>query len=46
MYAIRSYYERVARLGIPTLLVTHDPADVPDSGRVLNLSSMEDDDAG
>lgn len=39
-------FERVARLGIPTLLVTHDPADVPDSGRVLTLKGKEHDDAG
>lgn len=39
-------FERVARLGIPTLLVTHDPADVPAGGRVLSLSPKEDDHAG
>jgi putative thiamine transport system ATP-binding protein len=29
--------EQIARLVIPTLLVTHDPADVPPGGRVINI---------
>ncbi len=39
-------FERVARLAIPTLLVTHDPADVPPGGRILTLCALEDAHAG
>lgn len=35
----RAYvFEQIARLAIPTLLVTHDPADVPPGGRVIDIS--------
>lgn len=30
-------YERINRLQIPTLLVTHDPADIPPAGRVIEI---------
>jgi putative thiamine transport system ATP-binding protein len=34
----RAYvFEQIARLSIPTLLVTHDPADVPPGGRVIDI---------
>jgi putative thiamine transport system ATP-binding protein len=34
----RAYvFEQIARLGIPTLLVTHDPADVPPGGRIIDI---------
>lgn len=34
----RAYvFEQIARLAIPTLLVTHDPADVPPGGRVIDI---------
>lgn len=34
----RAYvFEQIARLAIPTLLVTHDPADVPPGGRVVDI---------
>jgi len=36
-------FEQITRLGIPTLLVTHDPADVPPGGRVLNISDWQPD---
>lgn len=38
-------FERVARLGIPTLLVTHDPDDVPPGGKVVELSDWQGDHA-
>ena len=31
-------FEQIARQRIPTLLVTHDPADVPPGGRVIEIS--------
>ncbi len=31
-------YGQIARLNIPTVLVTHDPADVPPAGRVFNIN--------
>ena len=35
----RTYvFEQIARLAIPTLLVTHDPADVPPGGRVIAIA--------
>jgi putative thiamine transport system ATP-binding protein len=35
----RAYvFEQIARLAIPTLLVTHDPADVPPGGRVIDIA--------
>ena len=34
-------FEQIERLGIPTLLVTHDMADVPPGGRVLNISDWQ-----
>ena len=33
-------FEQIARQNIPTLLVTHDPADVPQGGRVIDLSQF------
>jgi putative thiamine transport system ATP-binding protein len=34
----RAYvFDQIARLAIPTLLVTHDPADVPPGGRVVDI---------
>jgi putative thiamine transport system ATP-binding protein len=34
----RAYvFEQITRLAIPTLLVTHDPADVPPGGRVIDM---------
>lgn len=34
-------FAQIARLAIPTLLVTHDPADVPLNGRVMDLSHWQ-----
>jgi putative thiamine transport system ATP-binding protein len=34
-------FEQITRLGIPTLLVTHDVADVPPGGRVFNISDWQ-----
>lgn len=34
-------FEHIARLGIPTLLVTHDLADVPPNGRVFDISTWQ-----
>jgi len=34
-------FERIARQGIPTLLVTHDPADVPTGARVIDISDWQ-----
>ncbi len=34
-------FERIAQQGIPTLLVTHDPADVPPGGRVIALEDWQ-----
>lgn len=36
-------FEQITRLGIPTLLVTHDVADVPPGGRVLDISHWQPD---
>ncbi|WP_180124857.1 ATP-binding cassette domain-containing protein [Rhodoferax sp. BLA1] len=36
-------FEQITRLGIPTLLVTHDVADVPPGGRVLDISNWQAD---
>ena len=33
-------FDRIARLGIPALLVTHDPDDVPAGGAVLEISAF------
>ena len=33
-------FERIARLAIPALLVTHDPDDVPAGGRVIEISEF------
>lgn len=33
-------FERIARLGIPALLVTHDPDDVPKGGMVREISAF------
>jgi putative thiamine transport system ATP-binding protein len=39
----RAYvFEQIARLAIPTLLVTHDPADVPPGGRVIGIGDWVD----
>jgi len=34
-------FEQIALQRIPTLLVTHDPADVPPGGRVINISDWQ-----
>ena len=34
-------FEQIARHRIPTLLVTHDPADVPPGGRVIDISDWQ-----
>ena len=34
-------FEQIERQRIPTLLVTHDPADVPQDGRVLEISHWQ-----
>jgi putative thiamine transport system ATP-binding protein len=31
-------FEQIDRQNIPTLLVTHDPADVPQGGRAIEIS--------
>lgn len=36
-------FEQITRLGIPTLLVTHDVADVPPGGRVFNICDWQPD---
>ena len=33
-------YDRIARLRIPTLLVTHDPADAPPGGPLIDLADL------
>lgn len=35
-------FEQITKLGIPTILVTHDPGDVPPAGRVLELNRRID----
>jgi putative thiamine transport system ATP-binding protein len=38
----RAYvFEQITRQRIPTLLVTHDPADVPPGGRVIEISDWQ-----
>lgn len=32
-------YERINRLQVPTLLVTHDPADIPPGGQVIEIGN-------
>jgi len=34
-------FERIARQGMPALLVTHDPADAPAGARVIDLSTWQ-----
>lgn len=34
-------FEQIERQRIPTLLVTHDPADVPQGGRVIDISNWQ-----
>ena len=34
-------FEQIAHQRIPTLLVTHDPADVPHNGRVIEISNWQ-----
>ena len=34
-------FEHISRLRIPTLLVTHDPADVPPGGRVIEITDWQ-----
>ena len=34
-------FEQIERQNIPTLLVTHDPADVPQGGRVIEISDWQ-----
>ncbi len=36
-------FERIGQLGIPTLLVTHDPADIPPGGTVVEISAWQND---
>jgi putative thiamine transport system ATP-binding protein len=36
----RLVFRHAAERGLPTLLVTHDPADVPPGGRVIDLGSL------
>jgi putative thiamine transport system ATP-binding protein len=36
-------FERIAQQGIPALLVSHDPQDVPPGGRVIELQAQPDD---
>lgn len=39
----RAYvFEQIARQRIPTLLVTHDPADVPPGGRIIEICDWQD----
>ena len=39
----RAYvFDQITRQRIPTLLVTHDPADVPQGGRVIEISDWQD----
>ena len=38
-------FEQIAHQNIPTLLVTHDPADVPPGGRVIDISDWQSDHA-
>lgn len=35
------FFDRISQLGIPTLLVTHDPADIPLGGTVVELSEWQ-----
>jgi putative thiamine transport system ATP-binding protein len=35
-------FDRIATLGIPTLLVTHDPADIPPGGAVIEISEFSE----
>lgn len=35
-------FDRISQLGIPTLLVTHDPADIPPDGAVVEISEWQD----
>ena len=37
-----SVFDRISQLGIPTLLVTHDPADIPPGGAVVEISEWQD----
>ena len=34
-------FDRISQLGIPTLLVTHDPADIPQPGSVIELCESQ-----
>ena len=34
-------FDRISQLGIPTLLVTHDPADIPPAGGVIEISEWQ-----
>ena len=34
-------FEHIHNLGVPTLLVTHDEADVPEGGKVLRMPTMD-----
>ncbi len=34
-------FDRISQLGIPTLLVTHDPADIPPAGAVIEISEWQ-----
>ena len=36
-------FVRIGQLGIPTLLVTHDPADIPPGGTVVGISAWQED---
>ena len=35
-------FDRISQLGIPTLLVTHDPDDIPPDGTVIEISEWKD----
>ena len=34
-------FDRISQLGIPTLLVTHDPADIPPAGAIIEISEWQ-----
>ncbi|MGL5290957.1 MAG: ATP-binding cassette domain-containing protein [Vibrionaceae bacterium] len=37
----RFVYEKIAQMGIPTVLVTHDLADVPPNGRIIKMEELQ-----
>lgn len=38
-------FERISQLGIPVLLVTHDPADMPEAGAFAEISEWRGENA-